>query len=193
VPHPRALFIDRWGTLVHAPERGYPLALQEVEFAPGAVDALFRATQAGWRVYLIGNEHAVARGLVSAEAWSAIENGLLAHLAEHGARIDRSYVCLDDPVHGIKGRRKDSVYRLPNTGAFYHAAHTDRVELRKSWVVGDSTLELVAGWRAGVRLAAVESGLGLADATYEVTPEVRGPGLAEVLHELLELENALHP
>ena len=42
VPHPRALFIDRWGTLMHAPERGYPLSFQEVEFAPGAVDALFR-------------------------------------------------------------------------------------------------------------------------------------------------------
>jgi histidinol phosphatase-like enzyme len=193
VPHPRALFIDRWGTLVHPPARGYALSLNEVEFAAGAVDALFRATQAGWRVYLLGNEEAVARGRLAPEAWAELQAGLLAHLSEHGARVDRCYVSLDDPVNGVKGRRKDSVYHLPNTGAFYHAAHADRVELRKSWVIGDSTLELVAGWREGVRLAGVRSGLGLSDRTFEVTPEILAPDLAGVLQQLLELENALHP
>jgi len=193
VPHPRALFIDIWGTLVHPPERGYARSFEELEFAAGAVDALFRATQAGWRIYLVGNAEAVARGHVSAEAWQAMETRLLAHLAEHGVRVDRSYVCLDDPINGVPGRRKDSVYHLPNTGAFYHAAHTDRVELRKSWIVGDSTLELTAGWRAGVRLAGVDSGIGLADRTFDIAPEIRGPHLASVVQDLLALEGALHP
>jgi histidinol-phosphate phosphatase family protein len=193
VPQPRALFVDLWGTLVHPPGRGYARSFEEFTFAPGAVDALFRATQAGWRIYLLGNEDAVARGLVSEEDWRGMEARLLAHLSEHGVRVDRSYVCLDDPVNGVEGRRKDSVYHLPNTGAFYHAAHTDRVELRKSWIVGDSTLELAAGWRAGVRLAGVESGTGLADRTFDISPEIRGPHLAHVVHGLLELETALHP
>ncbi len=192
-PNPRALFIDRWGTLLVAPERGHAQSFQEVEFTPGAVDALFRACQAGWRVYLIGNEDAVAHGHVRLEAWRAMEAALQAHLAEHGARIDRSYVCLDDPEHGVKGQRRDSVYRLPNTGAFYHALHNDRVELRKSWVIGDSSLELVAGWRAGVRQAGVRTGQAVADGRYDVTPDLLASDLTSALLELLELENALHP
>jgi histidinol phosphatase-like enzyme len=191
VPAPRALFVDRWGTLLETPSSGFATTPAELRFHAGALDALFRASQAGWRIYLLGNEEAVAHGRLGHESWLAIEKKLLSELARAGVPIANNYVCLDHP-QGIPERRNDSVFFLPNTGAFYHALHTDGVNLAKSWVIGDSTLELVAGWRAGCRMAGVRTGLGLSDKTFEVDPEVVGADLRRVVLELLQRCEALH-
>jgi D-glycero-D-manno-heptose 1,7-bisphosphate phosphatase len=192
-PAPRGLFVSLWGTLATPAGAGPARRFQEAEFTLGAVNALFRACQAGWLIYLLGNQPAVARGKVSEAEWHELERAILAHLAEHGVRVERTYFCIDDPVGGVRGRRKDSVYRLPNTGPFYHAVHTDRIELRRSWVLGDTTEVLVAGWRAGLRMVGLRSGAGLADAAFEVTPDFHAADLREAVTELLQLDGALHP
>jgi len=174
------------------PEAGFPRIPSDVRFHAGALEALFRASQAGWRLYLLGNEDAVADGRLPLESWRGIEKKMLDDLAGAGVPITRSYVCVDHP-QGVPERRNDSVYLLPNTGAFYHAFHSEGIELAKSWVIGDSTLELVAGWRAGCRMAAVRTGQGLADKTFEVDPEVVGTDLRRVVLELLARTEALHP
>jgi histidinol phosphatase-like enzyme len=191
VPDPRAIFVDRWGTLLVPPEAGFARTPRELEFYEGAEDALFHASRAGWLIYLLGNEDAVARGQLSAEKWGEVEMALLARLGNHGINISRSYACLEHP-DGVPGRDGDSVYLLPNTGAFYHAFHTEGAELRRSWVIGDSTVELVAGWRAGCRLAAVECGLGLSDAQFHVEPEIRGASLADVIRTMLSVEEPIY-
>jgi histidinol phosphatase-like enzyme len=189
---PRGLFVDRWGTLLETPAAGFARDTAEIRFLPGVVDALFRATRAGWVLYLLGNEESVAFGHLAQDAWEAVEKKMLDELMRAGVVVARNYACLDHP-QGIPGRRNDSVYLLPNTGAFYHAVHTDGIELAKSWVIGDSTLELVAGWRAGVRTAAVRTGRALADRTFEVDPEISGANLRAVVLDLLTRTEALHP
>lgn len=188
-PSPRALFVDRWGTLLERPEAGWCRTFREVTFVEGALDALFRACRNGWRIYLLGNEEQVAFGRQNDSDWNELEAGVLAALRGHGVAVTRNYVSVDHP-EGVEGHQMDSVYHLPNTGAFYHAAHVDGVDLGRSWVVGDSTLELVAGWRAGVRQAAVRTGEALSDGRFEVTPELISDSLADVVTQLLRLEGA---
>lgn len=184
---PRGVFVDRWGTLLETPERGYCTHPDEVVFLPGAVDALFRASRAGWRVYLIGNEPSVAQGRLSDRVWDQVEERIRRVLESQGARIQRFYACLDHP-EGKPPHDQDSVYLLPNTGAFYQAAHMDGIELRKSWVLGDGTAELVAGWRAGLRLGGVRTGQGLSDGEYDVDPEFVVADMATAISYLLEHE-----
>jgi histidinol phosphatase-like enzyme len=179
----RALFIKRWGVLLEPGEPPAELAFAPDLFSPGAVDALYRARQAGWRLYLIGNEEAVARGRVSDERWAAFEAALLAHLAGRGAAVCRSYACLDHP-EGKGSHQRRSVFQLPDTGVFYHAAQHDDVALGESWVIGDSTLDLAGGERAGCRVAAVRTGLALRDRELEVDPAMWGERLGEVVDAL---------
>ena len=184
---PRGLFIDRWGTLLELPRSGYCTKFSDVKFTPHSLDALFRAHQAGWKLYLIGNEAAVARGRLSENTWKKLEAELLEHLASYGIPIERSYACLDHPEG--KGKHcRDSVFLLPNTGAMYHARQVDSIKLADSWVIGDSTLEIVAGWRAGCRQAAVRTGLALSDAEFHVEPELVSDDLAGALAEVLGAE-----
>lgn len=186
---PRALFVKRWGTLLQPTPEGFAGSPEDLRFYEGAVEALFRACRAGWLVYVIGNEEAVASGRLSVAAFEAVQEAFHLHLQRFGVRLARDYTCIDHP-EGIAGRQNDSVYLLPNTGAFFHAAHNDGVDLAKSWVLGDSTVDLVAGWRAGLRLGAVGTGQGLADGTFHVDPELRGQDLAHVVHQLLASQMA---
>ena len=113
-------------------------------------------------------------------------------LRSHGIPIQRSYSCTDHPS-GTKLHAKDSVFLFPNTGCLYHAAQVDGIDLRRSWVIGDSSLELVAGWRAGCRLAGVRTGLGLADGQIDVEPDITNETLADVLSEVTASEHIPHP
>lgn len=184
-PAPRALFIDRWGTLLETPERGHAESADELTFYPGALDSLFRAVRAGWKVYLLGNEDAVAYGRLPHATWKEVEAAMFEQLERAAIPIAGHYACTSRQ-DGIDDRSADSVYLLPNTGAFYHAAHTDGIDLANSWVIGDSTLELVAGWRSGCRMAGVRTGLGLTDATFHVEPEFLADDLVAVLDLLVQ-------
>jgi len=171
----RGLFIDRWGTLMEQPAKGHYSSFNPEQFTPGALDTLFHAAQSGWTIYLIGNEDAVAFGRQSATSWRKLESDLLEHLRSHGIPV---------LPEGKRPHNKDSVFLLPNTGILYHAAQNDGIALNSSWVIGDSTIELVAGWRAGCRLAGVRTGIALEDGELQVEPDIFADNLASVLHEL---------
>jgi mannose-1-phosphate guanylyltransferase / phosphomannomutase len=188
VPPPRGLFVDRWGTLLEGSGDVLP-AFSSGLVRRDTLDLLFRVSRGGWRVYLIGNEDAVAHGRSSDEAWKAFESALLAHLRAHGIVVHRSYACIDDPDHGCGAHRKDSVFRLPDTGIFFHAAQTDGVSLRQSYVIGDSTLEIGAGSRAGCRTISVRTGAACGDRSLAVDADVQTESLAEALSLMLESES----
>lgn len=151
-----ALFVERWGVLLKRPEAGYLPQLDGSDFVPGAIEALLRAHEAGWLIYLMGNESAVAHGRQSDSAWKRFESELIERLERSGIHITRNYACLDDP-EGKPPHEKESVFFLPNTGSLYHAAQHDSVRLPESWVVSDEINTLAAGWRAGCRLARIQT------------------------------------
>ncbi len=182
-PAARGLFIDLWGTLVERPPSGEARTLDEFRLTAGAADAMFLAHRAGWRLYLVGNVESVAFGHTSDEAWSEIEQHMLQELENAGCVLTRSYLCLDHP-NGRGKHRAQSVFQQPNTGAFYHAAHTDELDLERSWLLADSTEDLVSGWRSGMRLAGVRTGLALGDRSFDLEPEFISRDLASALETL---------
>ena len=145
---------------------------------------LFRAGQRGWRLYLIGNEESVARGRVSDVAWERYEAALILRLHREGIPIARHYACVDHP-RGKGKHQRDSVFRFPNTGALYHAAQEDGIELRESWVVSGATDELAAGWRAGCRTACVGT-RPTKHGDLGVEPDLASTDLAGALAEVLD-------
>lgn len=147
---PRGVFVGRAGALLSSALRTSVPKIEPALFSAGATDALFRTVQSGLRVYLIGNEDGVANGKISDAAWARFEASLLEHLRGLGIPITRSYACLEHP-QGKAEHKRDSVFLFPNTGALYHAAQEDGIELGESWLISRDVLELAAGWRAGLR------------------------------------------
>ncbi len=180
----RGIFVDHLGTLLETPKSGYLTGPDQVEFTEGALEALFHAGQSGWNVYLVGNESSVHEGKVTTETWEAIHAEMLDIMHTNGVCPTRSYICIDHP-EAAAPNNKDSVYRMPNTGAMYHAAQADGISLAHSWVVGDQTVDLVAGWRAGCHMAGVRTGAAVQDGTLEVEPETLAENLSAFVREVL--------
>ena len=182
---PRGLFVHRWGTLLGptGPTKRGHLRFEAQWVDGGNTDALFRAHQQGWRIYLFGNEAAVAEGHVTDLDWDRFEGDLLDHLRSRGVAVARNYACLDHP-EGHGSHRRPSVFLLPDTGIFFHAAQVDGIDLGSTWVVGDSTPALVAAERAGCRSIALETGLGCDDGEYAIDPDLTAADLVEALRFL---------
>ncbi len=159
--------------------------LADARLAAKAGELLFRATQGGWQLYIVGNEPDVARGRVSDTAWESFQRDLHAHLKGLGIPVKRDYACLDHPQNGRGQHKRDSVYRFPNTGALYHAVQEDGIELRSSWMVSDDVLELAGASRAGVRTLAIGCSTRAVEGPLEVDSEQSATTLAEALQVLL--------
>lgn len=182
---PRGLFVGRDGVLLERCER--PLErFADACLQPRVVDMLFRASRGGWNVYLVGNVQSVAQGALPLSAWTLFEAELLEHLRAQGVTIARHYACVDHP-EGVGKHRRDSVFLFPNTGALYHAAQHDGVELTESWLVSADVHELASGWRAGMHAAALDPHGALRGEELQVEPELVGATAAELLGEVLAI------
>lgn len=184
----RGLFIDRFGTLLESPGSAGFRPFSPAHIPNAAVDTLFRLSRNGWRVYLVGNEDAVARGKVSDADWLQFERELLAHLAQRGVEIARNYACLDD-TDGKGAHKKLSVFRFPDTGVFFHAQQFDGIDLRRSYLIGDSTLEVAAAARAGLKTIGVRTGFGCRDESLAVAPDLHVADVVEALELFLHSDS----
>lgn len=180
-PPPRGLFLDVLGTLVEPGPAGKFKSIGTARFYDGVLDSLFRATQSGWHLYLIGNIDSVALGKQTQGQWDKFRSGLVTRLKSEGIPVQRDYTCTNHP-EGVPGHNRDSVYFLPGTGAMHHAAQAEGISLSLSWVVGDSTTELVAGWRAGCRIAGVRTGNGLSDGAFHVDTDMTTESAAAAIN-----------
>jgi histidinol phosphatase-like enzyme len=180
----RGLFVGRSGSLLpYLSEPPLP-SVEPALFSGAALGSLFRAARAGWIVYLLGNEEAVANGAVPDATWERFETELLSFLIAQGITIRRNYACLEHP-RGKGRHRRDSVFLLPNTGALYHACQADGIDLAHSWVVAHRTCELAAGWRAGCHTVRVGRCTETVDEELHVESEIAAGNLAEALSILL--------
>ncbi|MDZ4772287.1 MAG: hypothetical protein SGI72_04045 [Planctomycetota bacterium] len=180
---PRALFVSRWGALLERPVDGMPRRFDSVRFQPRVLELLFRAGQAGWNIYTIGNEDDVAHGRVSDATWENFHHEFLNQLRGNGIRIARDYSCLDHP-EGKSPHDKESVFWFPNTGALYHAAQEDGIVLGESWLVSELVPELAAAWRAGAHVAAIHATPQRGE-DLQVEPEIRSRRAVDAIAEVL--------
>ena len=184
---PRGLFVSRWRSLLAAARLEDLARLDAAAFSPDVLPLLFRATQQGWLVYVIGNEPGVAHGRVSDERWESFSAELEQSLVAQGIAARRYYACLEDP-QGKGKHRRDSVFQFPNTGVLYHAAQEDGIELTESWLLSSDSNELAAAWRAGVRTMGLGSAAAPAHAELTVETTRRQASLVLGLREVLALD-----
>jgi D,D-heptose 1,7-bisphosphate phosphatase len=146
-----AVFLDRDDTLVVDP--GFIDHPEKVELMPGAVEAVNRLHTAGYRVVVVSNQSGVARGLFDEQRLEAIHDRLRSLLADGGAALDGIYYCpyLEGPEAKVEAYRRRSTLRKPEPGMLFEAASEQRLDLGRSWMIGDAARDIEAGRRAGCR------------------------------------------
>jgi D-glycero-D-manno-heptose 1,7-bisphosphate phosphatase len=144
-----AVFLDRDGTLMR--DVDYCGDPKEVEVFPQAAEALRRLKQNGYKLVIITNQSGIGRGYFNDAEYRAVEAEFVRQLGD--GLIDASYHCPDLPT-------SNSVRRKPGPGMIFEAQRDHRLDLRRSFFVGDKASDIGCGRNAGVRTILVQTGYG---------------------------------
>jgi histidinol-phosphate phosphatase family protein len=159
-----AAFLDRDGVLneaVRDPESGLhesPLRVADVRLRPGAAAAAAELADAGYALVCTSNQPAAAKRKVSVRELLAIHERVLALLAEQGARLECSLLCLHHPDGVVGELTRSCACRKPAPGMLLDAASALDLALESSWILGDTDADIAAGRAAGCRTALIEYG-----------------------------------
>jgi D-glycero-D-manno-heptose 1,7-bisphosphate phosphatase len=145
----KAIFLDRDGTIIEDP--GYLSHPEQVNLLDGAAEALVELRTMGYKLVIVSNQSAVARGIVTEKDLDEIHDRLRQLLTEKGAYLDQIYYCPYHPDGVVPKYRKDSDWRKPNPGMLLAAADEMNIDLSQSWSIGDSSRDVEAGLRAGCK------------------------------------------
>lgn len=159
-----AVFLDRDGALID--EVGLIAEPEQMKVLPGVPEGLKRLKDEGAFLVIATNQPAVAQGMIDEPGLQALHKGLVEKL---GATVDAVYYCPHHPTRrhpeGISRYRIDCECRKPKPGMLLSAAKEHGIDLKTSFIVGDSTRDIGAGRAAGCRTILLETGFAGGDGT----------------------------
>ena len=151
-----AVFLDKDGTLVE--DVPYNVDPNRMRLAPGAVEGLRLLHDAGYPLIVISNQSGVARGYFAADTLAAVEARLRGLLMAVGVPLAGFYYCPHHPDGAVPEFAIVCDCRKPAPGLIVRAAREHRIELARSWFVGDILHDVEAGRRAGCRTVLIDNG-----------------------------------
>ncbi|MCP4426381.1 MAG: HAD family hydrolase [Chloroflexi bacterium] len=137
-----ALFLDRDGVIIEN-RANYVRSWADVEIFPQAIVALARIRRSPYKIFLVTNQSAVGRGIITLETAQAINDRLVKMIEGKNGRVDAVYMCPHAPGDNCSCRK-------PKPGLLLQAAANHAIDLSRSIMIGDALTDLAAGKAAGV-------------------------------------------
>jgi D-glycero-D-manno-heptose 1,7-bisphosphate phosphatase len=153
-----AVFLDRDGTMIE--DVGYLAALDRLTFFPWTVDAIRALNRAGLPVVVITNQSGIARGLFTETFVDDTHRHISAKLEAGGARVDAYYYCPHHPDGKVEAYARRCECRKPARGLVDRAARDLGLDPPRSFVVGDTWLDVGLAREIGARGILVRTGGG---------------------------------
>jgi D-glycero-D-manno-heptose 1,7-bisphosphate phosphatase len=167
----KALFLDRDGTIIKQfpstankdeIKRAYITEINQVELLEGSAEAIAKARKLGYKIIIVTNQSAVARGWLTEEKLKKIEAHMYDLLKKENpnAIIDDSFYCPYYAEGAVEKYKISSPDRKPGIGMILKAKEKYDTDLRKSVMIGDSFSDVKCGLNAGTKTILVLTGYG---------------------------------
>ena len=182
-----AIFLDRDGTLVR--DVGLLHRPEALELLSGVPQAIKQINMSDYLAILVTNQSVVARNLCDLADLQEIHNKLETLLGKEAAYLDAIFFC---PHHPDKGFPEENpAYKIecgcrkPKTGMIEKAIEKYNIERTISWMIGDTTIDILTGINAGLKTVLVRTGHGGKDGRFEAEPDLVFNNLAETVETIL--------
>jgi D-glycero-D-manno-heptose 1,7-bisphosphate phosphatase len=156
-----AVFLDRDGTLNE--EVGYVNHPSRFQVYPWAAEAVGELNRAGLAAVVVTNQSGVARGYFEEALVARLHQQLRREIEQAGAHLDGIYYCPHHPEGRVAEFRRECDCRKPMLGLIERAAADLKLDLARSYVVGDRFLDMEMARRGGMRGIFVLTGYGLGE------------------------------
>ena len=147
------IFLDRDGVI--NPNMDTKPTLEDFVLLDGAAEAIKMINQSDYLTVVVTNQPMIAKGFISFEEVEQTHKKMETLLGEQHAFVNGIYFCPHHPEKGFEGEipelKIECECRKPKPGMLLKAAQDMNIDLEKSWMIGDSVRDLLAGKNAGCR------------------------------------------
>jgi histidinol-phosphate phosphatase family protein len=169
---PEAVFLDRDGVINVDHDVRLP---QDMALIAGAAQGVRRLNGLGIPCFIVTNQPGIAKGFFTVDDLVAVHNRLQQLLKQEGAHVDEIYYCPHHPEKGFKGEvaalKVDCGCRKPKPGMLIAAAEKHGLRLERCVMIGDRTVDIEAGRRAGCATILVRTGSAGKDGKCPAKPD----------------------
>ena len=152
-----AVFLDRDGVVIEN-RTPYICSRSDIKFIAGAAKALRMFAAAEYRVVIVTNQAAVAKGLISLNEAYDIQRHIAQSLEDQSGVSLSWYLCPHAEADLCKCRK-------PQPGMLLAASTNENLDLKRSYLVGDAVSDANAALAVGVTPVFVLTGRGAAEYT----------------------------
>ncbi|NDE90555.1 MAG: D-glycero-beta-D-manno-heptose 1,7-bisphosphate 7-phosphatase [Alphaproteobacteria bacterium] len=144
-----AIFFDRDGVL--NVDTNYAYLPEHIIWIDGAMDAIKRANEKGYLVFVVTNQSGIARGMYSEQDVQHLHAWMEKECIQHGAVIDGFAFCPHHPEQGQEPYNKECDCRKPAPGMILSFAKSYALDFENSLMIGDRESDMQAAQAAGIK------------------------------------------
>ncbi|MCE5322982.1 D-glycero-beta-D-manno-heptose 1,7-bisphosphate 7-phosphatase [bacterium] len=176
----RVVFLDRDG-VINEDRDDYVKNLNELKVFPFTPNAVKKLNDAGFKVHVVSNQQGVAKGLIREEDLKAMQAEITRQVEAVGGKIASFSYCKHLASEKCNCRK-------PKIGMLLAAASNYNIDLKSSYIIGDSEKDIQAGKAAGCRTILVMSGASDAQSVKELScsPDYIADNLAKAVDYVIE-------
>ena len=187
----KAVFLDRDGVINR--EVDVLRSLKQLRLLPRVAQSIKELNKLGFLIIVVTNQPVIARGWLTEEEVDVIHDVLIKRLFQKGAKIDAIYYCSHHPQANLEKYRRQCQCRKPNIGMIKQAVKEfsirgKKINLNQSFIIGDSTRDILTGKRAKLKTILVKTGYAGQDGKYNVKPNFIAGNLSEAVKIIKKYE-----
>jgi len=187
----KCIFLDRDGTINKY--IGLLSRIDSFELEDGVIDAIKIINKSEYLAIVITNQPVIARNLCSIQQLDAIHNKMETLLGNEGAYIDDISYCPHHPDKGYPEEnyeyKKECTCRKPKIGMIEECANKYNIDLSRSWMIGDSTIDIQTGINAGLKTVLLHTGQAGMDHKWDVRSDFEADSMIEAIYMIVEVRD----
>ncbi|MEF3280196.1 MAG: HAD family hydrolase [Elusimicrobiota bacterium] len=146
-----SIFLDRDGVINKDVEGKYITSIKDVKIYKSAIEGLKKINLDKYHLIIITNQSAINRGLIDLKQFKKISDYIIEELNKHNIKINAVYFCPHRPEENCKCRK-------PKTGLIEEAILDYKIDIKKSFFVGDKKTDIDTAKSAGIKSIFVGTG-----------------------------------
>ena len=145
----KALFLDRDGVINK--DFGYVFSKKNFVWLKNTKKAIKYAYSKKYLIIVVTNQSGIARGYYSEHEIKSLHNEINDELKKKNCKIHDFFYCPYHPKYGNKKYKKNSYLRKPSPGMLIKAIKKWNIDKKKSFMIGDKKIDMIASKKAGLR------------------------------------------
>ncbi|WP_417897163.1 HAD family hydrolase [Bacillus haimaensis] len=128
----------------------------DFHFLPGALEGIRLLTEAEFKLFVVTNQGGVGLGYMKSQMLEDIHLHMVKEISAAGGRIEEVAACIHKPHEGC-------LCRKPGPKMIVDLAEGHKIDLPRSYMIGDRAVDIEAGKAAGTRTVFIGEEFGVGD------------------------------